>query len=123
VDKVYCPEADTDSLYRDLVGPLVPYAWNGGVGTLFAYGQTGSGKTHTVGELEKLVASTLMDGGLEGPRNIHFCAFELAGNTAYGEQTFRYKACVTHCGNDHQIYSTNAVVLWSSKTALGIHSW
>jgi kinesin family protein 2/24 len=83
---VYGPEAPTDSLYQELVGPLVPFAWKGGVGTLFAYGQTGSGKTHTVGELEKLVASTLMDGGLGGSRNVHVCAFELAGNTAYGQQ-------------------------------------
>jgi kinesin family protein 2/24 len=93
VDKVYGPEAQTDSLYRDLVGPLVPFAWKGGVGTLFAYGQTGSGKTHTVSELERLVASTLMDGGLEGKRNIHVCAFELAGNTAFGKKTSTcYKA-------------------------------
>jgi hypothetical protein len=84
VDKVYGPDAQTDTLYRDLVGPLVPWAWNGGVGTLFAYGQTSSGKTHTVSELERLVASTLMDGRLDGTRNFHFCAFELAGNTAYG---------------------------------------
>jgi kinesin family protein 2/24 len=82
---VYGPEEQTDTLYHDLVGPLVPFAWNGGVGTLFAYGQTGSGKTHTVGELERLVATSLMGGSLEGTRSVHVCAFELAGNTAFGK--------------------------------------
>ncbi|KAF2428681.1 diatom spindle kinesin 1 [Tothia fuscella] len=83
VDKVWGPEAPTHSLYNELVSPLVPFAWNGGIGTLFAYGQTGSGKTHTISELERMVAAELFGGKLEGDREIHFSAFELAGNTAF----------------------------------------
>lgn len=62
---------------------LVPFAWNGGIGTLFAYGQTGSGKTFTVSRLEQLVAETLTDGSLEGQRQVHFTIVELAGNSAF----------------------------------------
>lgn len=65
--------------------PLVPWAWGGGIGTLFAYGQTGSGKTYTISHLEKLVIQSLMDGKLEGARNIYITIFELAGNTAHGK--------------------------------------
>jgi kinesin family protein 2/24 len=85
VDRVWGPEAPTNTLYDDLVGPLVPFAWDGGIGTLFAYGQTGSGKTYTVSELERMVVSQLFNGSLEGKRDIDFCAFELAGNTAFGQ--------------------------------------
>ncbi len=66
--------------------PLVPWAWDGGVGTLFAYGQTGSGKTYTVSSLERDVAETLMDGSLEGERDIYISIIELAGQTAYGKR-------------------------------------
>jgi kinesin family protein 2/24 len=62
---------------------LVPFAWNGGIGTLFAYGQTGSGKTFTVSQLEKLVAMSLMDGSLEGQRQVYMTIIDLAGNSAY----------------------------------------
>lgn len=65
--------------------PLVPWAWNGGVGTLFAYGQTGSGKTYTISHLEKMAVKTLMSGEIEGTRKFYITIFELAGNTAYGE--------------------------------------
>lgn len=64
--------------------PLVPWAWSGGVGTLFAYGQTGSGKTFTVSHLERLVAEELMGGGLEGERKVYVTIIELAGNAAHG---------------------------------------
>lgn len=58
------------------------WAWGGGVSTVFAYGQTGSGKTYTVSALERLVASTLTGGALEGRREMHVSIIELAGNTA-----------------------------------------
>lgn len=62
---------------------LVPFAWNGGIGTLFAYGQTGSGKTFTVSRLEQLAIESLMDGGLEGNRQVYITIIELAGNAAF----------------------------------------
>jgi kinesin family protein 2/24 len=63
----------------------VPFAWNGGIGTLFAYGQTGSGKTFTVGRLEQLVAETLMDRSLDGlgRREVYINIVDLAGNAAF----------------------------------------
>lgn len=64
--------------------PLLPWAWDGRVGTLFAYGQTGSGKTFTVSALERLVAGYLFDGTVRGDRKLHISIFELAGNSAYG---------------------------------------
>jgi kinesin family protein 2/24 len=86
VDRVFPPESTTAEIYESLVKPLVPWAWGGGVGTIFAYGQTGSGKTFTVSGLEKHVAETLMDGSLEGERKIYMSIIELAGQTAYGEK-------------------------------------
>lgn len=67
----------------NLVAALVPFAWNGGIGTLFAYGQTGSGKTFTVSRLEQLVAETLTGRSLEGHREVYFTIIELAGSSAY----------------------------------------
>ena len=86
VDEVYGPSSDSAKIYQALVKPLVPWAWDGGVGTLFAYGQTGSGKTYTVSSLERDVAETLMDGSLEGQRDIYISIIELAGQTAYGKR-------------------------------------
>ncbi len=63
--------------------PLVPWAWGGGVSTIFAYGQTGSGKTYTISRLEWLVAETLMSGKLDGARNIYVSIVELAGNSVF----------------------------------------
>jgi kinesin family protein 2/24 len=63
---------------------LVPWAWGGGISTLFAYGQTGSGKTHSVSELERLASAELMNGNLEGNRDVYICAFELVGKEAFG---------------------------------------
>ena len=83
VDHIFGSEATTAEIYESLVKPLVPWAWGGGVGTLFAYGQTGSGKTYTVSGLERHVAETLMGGLLEGERKIHVCVIELAGQAAY----------------------------------------
>jgi kinesin family protein 2/24 len=91
VDRVFGPDATTADIYESLVKPLVPWAWGGGIGTMFAYGQTGSGKTFTVSGLEQLVAETLMDGSLDGERKIHICIIELAGQTAYGKsRSFPY---------------------------------
>ncbi|KAF2491254.1 P-loop containing nucleoside triphosphate hydrolase protein [Lophium mytilinum] len=83
VDCVFGPDDSTGDVYKELVEPLVPWAWGGGVGTLFAYGQTGSGKTFTVTAIERLVAEQLMGGQLEGEREVHVCIFELAGNVAF----------------------------------------
>ncbi|KAK4173337.1 P-loop containing nucleoside triphosphate hydrolase protein [Triangularia setosa] len=83
VDRVFGPESTTSQVYDDIIRPLVPWAWGGGVSTMFAYGQTGSGKTFTVSGLEEYVAETLMDGGLEGERKLYMSIIELAGQTAF----------------------------------------
>ncbi|KAJ3531461.1 hypothetical protein NM208_g8867 [Fusarium decemcellulare] len=83
VDRVYKPDDTTESIYQDLVEPLVPWAWAGGVSTIFAYGQTGSGKTYTVSGLECLIAETLFSKDVEGSRNIFISVIELAGNSAF----------------------------------------
>ncbi|KAK3386173.1 P-loop containing nucleoside triphosphate hydrolase protein [Podospora didyma] len=83
VDQVFGPYTSTSTIYKSLVQPLVPWAWGGGVGTLFSYGQTGSGKTFTVSGLERHVGDTLMSGTLEGERKVYMCIIELAGQTAY----------------------------------------
>ncbi|KAK4032341.1 P-loop containing nucleoside triphosphate hydrolase protein [Parachaetomium inaequale] len=83
VDRLYGPDATTSQIYDELVQPLVPWAWGGGIGTMFAYGQTSSGKTLTVSGLERHVADTLMDGSLEGERKISISIIELAGQTAF----------------------------------------
>lgn len=61
----------------------MPWAWGGGVSTVFAYGQTGSGKTYTISRFESLVAETLMSGTLDGTRNIFVSIIELAGNAVF----------------------------------------
>ncbi|RYP73691.1 hypothetical protein DL769_004162 [Monosporascus sp. CRB-8-3] len=83
VDRLFDSETTTEEIYDNLVLDLVPLAWNGGIGTLFAYGQTGSGKTFTVSQLEKLVAMSLMDGSLDGQRQVYMTIIDLAGNSAY----------------------------------------
>ena len=90
---MYGSDDTTEAVYRDLVEPLIPWAWAGGVSTFFAYGQTGSGKTHSVSEMNELAAQQLMGGSLEGPRIIHLCIFELMGKRAYGKVTVATKAC------------------------------
>ncbi|KAK0713351.1 P-loop containing nucleoside triphosphate hydrolase protein [Lasiosphaeria miniovina] len=83
VDQVFGPDSTTNQIYESLVKPLVPWAWSGGVSTLFAYGQTGSGKTYTVSGLQRHVAGTLMGGAMEAERKVHICIIELAGQTAH----------------------------------------
>ncbi|MCJ1358637.1 MAG: hypothetical protein MMC33_008637 [Icmadophila ericetorum] len=83
LDKVYGIDSTSEDVYRDLVIPLVPWSWGGGVSTLFAYGQTGSGKTYTIDALERITAELLMGGGLEGNREVFFCIFELAGKDTF----------------------------------------
>ncbi|KAF2711102.1 P-loop containing nucleoside triphosphate hydrolase protein [Pleomassaria siparia CBS 279.74] len=83
VDRLFNSNSTTEEIYENLVGDLVPFAWNGGIGTLFAYGQTGSGKTFTVSRLEELVAETLMKGNLKGERDIYMTIIDLAGNAAF----------------------------------------
>ena len=85
LDKVYGPNQTSEDVYHGLVAPLVPWAWGGGISTLFAYGQTGSGKTYSVSELERLTAAELMNGNLEGNRDVYICAFELVGKEAFGK--------------------------------------
>ncbi|KAH7010962.1 P-loop containing nucleoside triphosphate hydrolase protein [Macrophomina phaseolina] len=83
VDKAFSSDDTTETIYDDMVRPLVPWAWSGGVSTIFAYGQTGSGKTHTISGLERLVANALFDGASDGTRNIFVSIVELAGNSAF----------------------------------------
>jgi kinesin family protein 2/24 len=83
VDRLFGTEATTAEIYKDLVSDLVPFAWHGGIGTLFAYGQTGSGKTFTVSRLEQLVAETLMSGSLQGDKEVHVTIIDLAGSAAF----------------------------------------
>ncbi|KAH7398367.1 P-loop containing nucleoside triphosphate hydrolase protein [Pyrenochaeta sp. MPI-SDFR-AT-0127] len=83
VDRLYNMDSTTKEIYEELVVDLVPYAWNGGVGTLFAYGQTGSGKTFTVSRVEELIAETIMNGNLEGEREVYMTIIDLAGNAAF----------------------------------------
>ncbi|RDW85695.1 hypothetical protein BP5796_04020 [Coleophoma crateriformis] len=83
LDKVYGPAEDSEVLYQDLFKPLVKWAWDGGVSTLFAYGQTGSGKTYSVNDMERLAATELMSGVLGGKRDVYICVFELIGNASY----------------------------------------
>jgi kinesin family protein 2/24 len=80
---VFGPDRDTESIYEDLVQPLLPWVWQGHIGTLFAYGQTGSGKTYSVSGIERLIASALFDGTLKGERRLLVSIFELAGNSAF----------------------------------------
>ncbi|KAJ4356070.1 uncharacterized protein N0V89_004097 [Didymosphaeria variabile] len=83
VDKLFNMDSATEEIYKELVVDLVPYAWNGGVGTLFAYGQTGSGKTFTVSRVEGLIAETMMNGKFEGKREVYMTIIDLAGNAAF----------------------------------------
>lgn len=83
VDRLYGPKSTTKQIYENLVADLCPFAWNGGIGTLFAYGQTGSGKTYTVSRIEELVAGTLMEDNLGGVREVYMTIIDLAGNAAF----------------------------------------
>ena len=83
MDRLFDKQSTTEDIYQHVASGLAPFAWNGGVGTLFAYGQTGSGKTYTVSQIEKLVAHSLMEGGLEGQRELYMTIVDLAGNSAF----------------------------------------
>ncbi|KAJ5595471.1 uncharacterized protein N7459_001679 [Penicillium hispanicum] len=83
VGKVFGADRSTQAIYEDIVQPLLPWALEGNVGTLFAYGQTGSGKTYTVSGLERLIAESLVDGARERGQKLYICMFELAGSSAY----------------------------------------
>lgn len=74
----------------------MPFAWNGGISTLFAYGQTGSGKTHTISRLEQLVINDLLDGSrnLSGSRKIYLTVIELAGNAAFDLLNWRKSVAI-----------------------------
>ncbi|KAL4780069.1 P-loop containing nucleoside triphosphate hydrolase protein [Aspergillus varians] len=82
-DRTFGPEQTTSTIYDEIVKPLIPWVWEGRVGTLFAYGQTGSGKTFTVSGLERLIASSLFEEDRAYQRRITVCFVELAGNSAY----------------------------------------
>lgn len=86
VGKVFGADRTTEEVYEKLVQPLLPWVWEGNVGTLFAYGQTGSGKTYSVTGLERLIAGSMFDGTLTGDRRLHVSIVELAGNSAYGKR-------------------------------------
>ncbi|KAK5654518.1 hypothetical protein OQA88_7147 [Cercophora sp. LCS_1] len=84
VDKLFDAQATTEEMYQGSLLHLVPFAWNGGIATLFAYGQTGSGKTFTISRLEELVVKSLMEGDhLNDEREIYLTIIELAGNSAF----------------------------------------
>lgn len=83
IDRIFGTTSTTEKIYQDLIADLVPYAWNGGIGTLFAYGQTGSGKTFTISKVEELIAETIMSGDLLGDREVHMTIIDLAGNAAF----------------------------------------
>lgn len=83
IDRLFNTNSTTEEIYEGLIVDLVPYAWNGGVGTVFAYGQTGSGKTFTVSKVEELIAETIMNGKCEGKREVYMTIIDLAGNAAF----------------------------------------
>lgn len=83
VDKLFDMDSTTESIYEELIVDLVHYAWGGGVGTLFAYGQTGSGKTFTISRMQQLIAETMMNGRLEGQREVYITIIDLVGNAAF----------------------------------------
>ena len=118
---MFGPSSTTVDIYDSLVKPLVPWAWSGGIGTMFAYGQTASGKTLTVTGIEKLVAETLMDGSLEGERKISISIIELAGQTAYGETTMETVWC--RALTALRTSSTPATRSPSLRTLLGQPRW
>ncbi|KAK0716386.1 P-loop containing nucleoside triphosphate hydrolase protein [Lasiosphaeris hirsuta] len=88
VDKLFTPDTTTEEIYQDLLIGLVPFARQGGIGTIFAYGQTGSGKTFTISRLEQLVMESLTisipeEEKDESQPHIRLTIIELAGNSAF----------------------------------------
>ncbi|KAM7192136.1 hypothetical protein V8F20_008971 [Naviculisporaceae sp. PSN 640] len=126
VDKLFGPESTTSEIYQTLLQPLVPWAWAGGIGTMFAYGQTGSGKTYTVSGLERHVAETLMDGSLKGQRKVFISIIELAGQTAFDLLNGRKKISILEdsLGNtqlagaaEHLITDKETLLEWVNTAA------
>lgn len=103
MDNAYGPNDTSEDVYRDIVAPLIPWAWGGGVSTLFAYGQTASGKTFTVTELERLAATDLMNGHIQGNREVHTCVFELIGKNAFGITIWSEKINIYDFAKQQQI--------------------
>ena len=59
MDAVYDQDTETNTVYTDMVKPIVLSAANGQHGTVFVYGQTGSGKTFTMqgGDLDPFIGT------------------------------------------------------------------
>ncbi|RKP07732.1 kinesin motor domain-containing protein [Thamnocephalis sphaerospora] len=54
-DRVFGPDATQETVYDDVVAPILQEVLNGYNCTIFAYGQTGTGKTYTMeGDLDDL---------------------------------------------------------------------
>lgn len=83
LDKIFSSRTTTEEIYENLVADLIPFAWNGGIGTLFAYGQTGSGKTYTVSRLEELAVESLIAQTTAANREVYMTIIELAGQAAF----------------------------------------
>jgi len=86
----------TEEIYQDTVARLIPFAQNGGIGTVFAYGQTGSGKTFTINTLSQLVIESLTSSSsnhndINPPPHplIRLTIIELSGNTTFDLLTNR----------------------------------
>lgn len=83
MDMVFGSDANNETIFGGLVAPLIPFAWQGGTGSLFAYGQTGSGKTYTISKLQALVLESLLCQNPNDSRHIYVTMIELAGNSAF----------------------------------------
>ncbi|RDL40753.1 uncharacterized protein BP5553_00732 [Venustampulla echinocandica] len=81
--RVFDTDMQTESVYQEAAQKLVPWAWTGGVSTLFAYGQTGSGKTFTVTGITNLLIKDIMAIAEAEHRAIYVCCFEIFGKKAY----------------------------------------
>lgn len=66
VDRVYRMEDDTDTVYDELVRPIVDDFLRGYNGAVMAYGQTGTGKTFTMNGLVPLVLEHIVHGSFLG---------------------------------------------------------
>ncbi|KAK3356320.1 P-loop containing nucleoside triphosphate hydrolase protein [Lasiosphaeria hispida] len=131
VDKLFTPNTATEEIYRDLLIDLVPFARQGGIGTVFAYGQTGSGKTFTISRLEQLVIESLTtsisqeDSDGSQPQ-IQLTIIELAGNSAFDLLSARKPISiledafgVTHLSGaaEHQIQTVNEALSLIDRAA------
>lgn len=83
MDRLFGSESTTEEIYDSLVADLVPFAWEGGIATLFAYGQTGSGKTYTISRIQQLVAEAVMEGNFQGEREVYLTIIDIAGKATF----------------------------------------